>query len=136
LLVGSFDQPTMITLFGIFFGLALGALAAWSIRRSRQSRRASRDWLTTDGRIVESRVEQKNLGSGDRPGILFAPRVTYEYSVNDHTYRSERIAFSGGVSSLAPQAAQVKIARYPSGAQVTVYYNPKRPEEAVLERDG
>lgn len=136
MLVGSFDQPTMITLFGIFFGLALGALAAWSIRRSQQSRRASRDWLTTDGQIVESRVEQKNLGSGDRPGILFAPRIAYEYSVNGHTHQSERVAFSAVVWSLAPQAAQTKCARYPSGAQVTVYYNPERPEEAVLERDG
>ena len=123
----------MITAFGIFFGLTLGAIAAWFVFRDRRRNRAARAWPGIAGRIVESRVEAKTL-PGDRPTIRFAPRIAYEYAVSDRTYRSERIAFGEVFWSLAPQGAAAKVARYPAGAEVTVYYNPRRPEEAVLER--
>jgi hypothetical protein len=124
----------MITAFGILFGLALGAMAAWFVLRDRRRARATLAWPATAGRIVESRVEQKHL-PGDRPNVRFAPRITYEYTVDGRSYRSERLAFREVFWSLAPQAATVKVARYPAGAEVTVYYDPRHPDEAVLERD-
>jgi hypothetical protein len=123
----------MITAFGILFGLTLGAIAGWFVFRDRRQRRAALSWPATTGRIVESRVEPKTL-PGDRPTIRFAPRIAYEYAVHDRAYRSERIAFADAFWSLAPQGAAATVARYPAGAEVTVYYNPRRPEEAVLER--
>jgi hypothetical protein len=123
----------MITAFGILFGLTLGAIAGWFVFRDRRQRRAALSWPATTGRIVESRVEPKTL-PGDRPTIRFAPRIAYEYSVDGRAYRSGRVAFGDVFWSLAPQAARAKVARYPRGAQVTVYFNPRRPQEAVLER--
>ena len=72
---------------------------------------------------------------GDRPSTRFAPQIAYEYVVDGRTYRSEHVAFGKVFWSLAPRRAAAKVARYPAGAQVTVYFNPQRPEEAVLERD-
>jgi hypothetical protein len=123
----------MITAFGILFGLSLGAIASWFVFSAKRKRRAALAWPSTEGRIVESRVESKML-PGDRPNTRFAPRITYEYSVHGRAYRSERVAFDEIFWSLAPQAARTTVARYPSDTQVTVYYNPRRPEEAVLER--
>ena len=123
----------MITAFGIGFGLTLAAIASWFVFRDRRQSRAALAWPSTDGRIVESVVEEKHL-PGDRPNMRFAPRIAYEYSVDGRAYRSERVAFGDVFWSLAPQAARAKVARYPRGAQVTVYFNPRRPQEAVLER--
>jgi len=123
----------MITAFGILFGLALGAIAAWFVFRDRRKTLAALNWPSTEGRIVESAVDAKRL-PGDRPNVRFAPRIAYEYSVDGRRYRSEHIAFGATSWSLAPQAARATVARYPSGRSVTVYYNPKRPEEAVLHR--
>jgi hypothetical protein len=123
----------MITGFGILFGLSLGAVASWIVFRSRRKSRAARTWPSTEGRIVDSRVEAKTL-PGDRPNTRFAPRITYEYVVNGRVYQSQRIAFRETFWSLAPQSAQASAARYPAGAHVTVYYDPEHPEETVLER--
>ena len=123
----------MITAFGILFGLLLGAVAGWIVFRSQRKARAARTWPSTDGRIVESRVEEKTL-PGDRPNTRFAPRIVYEYSVDGRAYRSAHVSFGATFWSLAPQSARASLARYPTGARVTVYYDPARPEEAVLER--
>jgi hypothetical protein len=124
----------MITAFGILFGLTLGAVAAWFVFRDRRRSRAALAWPSTAGRIVESRVEEKRL-PGDRPDVRFAPRIAYEYAVDGRTYRSEQITFAGAFWTLAPQGAAAKVARYPAGKDVTVYYNPRRPAESVLERE-
>ena len=124
----------MITAFGILFGLSLGAIASWIVFRSRRRSRAARAWPSTDGRIVESRVEARTL-PGDRPNTRFTPRIAYEYSVNGRAYRSERVSFGETFWSLAPQTAQASVSRYPPGAPVAVYYDPVRPAESVLERE-
>jgi hypothetical protein len=124
----------MITGFGILFGLSLGALAAWFVFRDRRRARAARAWPATSGRIVTSSVEEKRL-PGDRPNVRFAPRVAYEYEVEGRRYQSERIAFRDVFWSLAPQGPAAQVARYPEGAAVTVYYDPQRPQDAVLERE-
>jgi hypothetical protein len=123
----------MITAFGILFGLSLGALAAWFVFRDRRRGRSALSWPATQGRIIESRVEEKCL-PGDRPNVRFAPRIAYEYVVDGRSYRSERVAFGEVFWSLAPQGAAAKVARYPAGSEVTVYYDSQRPAEAVLER--
>jgi hypothetical protein len=123
----------MITGFSILFGLLLGAVVGAIVFRSRRKARAAGAWPSTDGRVIEARVEQKTL-PGDRPTIRFAPRIAYEYSVSGRAFRSTRVSFAETFWSIAPQSAQAMLARYPIGARVTVYYDPARPEEAVIER--
>jgi len=49
-------------------------------------------------------------------------------------YKGDKITFgfTQGYGNYAK--AQAALARYPLGAQVTVYYNPANPTDAVLER--
>src|SRR6185295_5200980 len=58
--------------------------------------------------------------------------VRYRYTVGQKTYESDDIAF-GGQGHTTRLLAQQIVAKYPAGAQVQVFYNPKRPSQAVLE---
>lgn len=83
-------------------------------------------WPRSDGRVVSSQTVQ---GCGG--GRSFLPRVRFEYSVNGVTYDGERVAFGNpGCGSF--EHAQSIAARFPAGAAVPVYYEPRNPNEAVL----
>jgi hypothetical protein len=60
------------------------------------------------------------------------PAINYSYKVNSKTYQSNVIA-AGGYDVGGSGAPKV-VAKYPAGSQVTVYYNPQNPQEAVLEK--
>jgi hypothetical protein len=47
-------------------------------------------------------------------------------------YHASRVAF--GADSFGHRQAKAVVAKYPAGSAVTVYYNPEKPGEAVLEQ--
>lgn len=57
------------------------------------------------------------------------PLVIYSYSVDGEVFRCQRVrsADEGGDSAAAT------VARYPAGASVVVYYDPRNPSDALLE---
>ena len=57
--------------------------------------------------------------------------MVYEYEVDGHKYRGDRVTL-GRVSSTSPGLARRLAARYPVGREVGVHYDPKRPSESVL----
>ena len=64
------------------------------------------------------------------------PMVVYEYEVDGIKYISNRVRIQdqsgpsmGGILYSVPL-----LKRYPKGAAVTVYYNPRDPKESALER--
>lgn len=57
------------------------------------------------------------------------PLVAYEYQVEDRGYQGTRINFVGHSYSEAVDRA----AGYEPGQQVAVWYDPERPESAVLD---
>lgn len=57
--------------------------------------------------------------------------MVYDYAVAGKPYTGERISHTLVFGSFYNDAL---LARYPAGAEVRVYYNPSRPEQAVLER--
>ena len=52
--------------------------------------------------------------------------------MSGYTFRNNRVTIGEDLGNF--EVAET-IARYPVGTTVTVYYNPRRPREAVLERD-
>lgn len=97
--------------------------------------RARQHWSTVEGRVVESRVETRVEPGADRPGTRYGARVVYAYRVRDRELRGERIRFGGTLWRIDPAAAERDLAAYPLGASVTVHFDPKRPEDAVLDVD-
>jgi uncharacterized protein DUF3592 len=107
-----------------------------------------RSWIETSGRIVSSipaardvrkKVFRTTGESGDTDFITsemietknFAD-VHYEFSVAGKTYTGSRIDLS--VDSGNFHVAEI-LARYPAGKTVPVFYNPKNPNECILDRD-
>jgi hypothetical protein len=115
-------------------GLILGA----AVYKTLQVR-AAREWPSTAGKVVVSgaqvrdvRVMDSERADGFRTEQRNFANVIYEYSVAGRKLRHNRVSIGEDCGDF--QVAET-IAKYPVGAIVTVYYNPRSPKEAVLERD-
>jgi hypothetical protein len=101
--------------------------------------RAARGWPSTAGKVVVSNAEVREvkvIDSEREGGFRMEQRnfanVIYEYSVAGKKLRNNRVSIGEDRGDF--QIAET-IAKYPVGTIVTVYYNPRHPERAVLERD-
>jgi hypothetical protein len=96
------------------------------------ARRASA-WPQTQGRIVKSEVAAaRHQFAEEATEIKNEPAIVYEFSVAGKKRTGTRISIgedSGGANT------EATLAHYPVGAVVMVYYDPKDPENCVLERD-
>lgn len=113
--------------------LVLAGFGAWLLYGEREFIRlgwASYKWATTEGTIVDSFDDSFETPGIDRTNtgivsvVLKETAHVYEYQVGDRTYRSRTYCFGGSVEKAA--------AAYLIGSKVQVYYDPKRPEVAVL----
>jgi Protein of unknown function (DUF3592) len=94
--------------------------------------RQAKSWVATTGRILSSGVETRRRRFRDEPEELKdVPAVTYEFKVGGRTIDGTRVSI-GDEAGLDMDAV---LARYPAGAEVTVYYDPRDPTRCVLERD-
>ncbi|OGO25300.1 MAG: hypothetical protein A2144_04915 [Chloroflexi bacterium RBG_16_50_9] len=61
----------------------------------------------------------------------YIARIDYEYEVGSEIYRSNE---NIGSSSNWERASELFYHKYPRGTRLTVYYNPKKPQESTLKR--
>jgi hypothetical protein len=115
--------------------LPLGLILFATVYKSLEVR-AARQWPSTAGKVVISNSEVREVRVIEEHGHRFEPRnfanIVYEYSVGGQTLRNNRVSIGEDRGNF--EVAET-IARYPAGTAVTVYYNPRHPREAVLERD-
>lgn len=94
---------------------------------SRHLGARSRDWPSTQGTVIRSEVVPYRTRL-----TTHEVRIVYRYTVGGRSYISGNVRlFQLGLQS--ETAAQEVVDRYPVGKWVTVYYDPKHPELAVLE---
>jgi hypothetical protein len=112
-----------------------GLIAIAAITKYVQVRRASR-WPSVPGRVVVSKSEMRDVKSGgsdsDDTEVRNFANVIYEYKIATHTYRCDRVSIGENLGNF--EVAET-LAKYPVGTNVTVYYNPNKRDEAVLERE-
>lgn len=92
-------------------------------------------WPSTQGRVVSSKArsrERVRHGIDDEESVGTVAHVVYEYQVGEETYKGHRIRL---VEPTVKTDLAGMLQRYPAGSTVTVYYNPERPRDAVLERE-
>lgn len=65
--------------------------------------------------------------------VLDGEKLRYAYAVNGHRYVGHTVVVSAGGPSTMDATPQELVEKYPPGAEVTVYYNPKHCATAVLE---
>jgi hypothetical protein len=97
-------------------------------------------WPVAKGRITSPKVEEHRTGAasanfgGPRNRMtLYRFAVVYEYEVDGHRFRGDRIAQSPGMHRGVPEVAQQTADHYRAGKEVDVRHNPARPNECVLE---
>lgn len=92
-------------------------------------------WPRTQGEVLESRVERERSSSTHGSTITFAPRIRYQYEVQGRSFTSDRIAVGGTLDTSSKKRAAERTRRWPVGAKVPVFYNPRDPSEAYLKPD-
>ncbi len=114
--------------------LLLGGVGFFLYKRSQQSnaaRQAAQSWLSTTGTVLMSSVQSRRSGNSTST----FPVVVYQYEVNGKTHQSQTIKAGEQFMNVRILGqADATAARYPIGANVTVYYNPTNPAESALER--
>ena len=94
--------------------------------------RQAKSWVATTGRVLSAGVETRRRQFQDEPEELKdVPAVKYEFKVGSRTIDGTRISI-GDEGGLDIDAV---LKRYPAGAEITVYYDPRDPTKCVLERD-
>ena len=88
--------------------------------------RGWRSWPSVTGRIVLSRNSRGPDGEE-------LPVVLYEYAVGGRIYSSDVIWPGERPREEATSDVEALLSKYFVGANVTVFYNPKRPRSAFLE---
>jgi hypothetical protein len=114
---------TIYTLYRLFQVLQL-----W------QKVRQSQAWPSASGTVLKSRISRSTTFIKGRNVTRYTPLVDYEYSVNGKQYKGKEIMFGWAPNYRSEGRAQAYMDRYPAGSQVTLFYNPSKPREAVLER--
>ena len=116
----------------------IALIAGAAIYKYLQVRQAS-DWPSAIGKVVVSKSEVRTVKTfdDDREGGRgeeernFA-KIVYEYTVDGEKLRGDRVSIGEDLGNF--EVAET-IAKYPVGTVVTVYFDPRHPNKAVLERD-
>jgi hypothetical protein len=95
-------------------------------------------WLPIPGKIVSARVVARSVESLSNDSqtqgaseVRNFPEIEFEYEVGGRKYRGSRYSVQENLGNFEiPET----MARFPKGAKVTVFYDPKDPNKAVIER--
>ena len=115
----------------LLIGLTGLLYAGWNFKQDR----ASLSWPETTGKIIHSDVEVVTHRSNDTDGFdstKYDVRVHYAYDVNGQAHESRRLRF--GSSGFKGRSDANKFhRRFPSGKEVSVYYDPAKPTRCVAQ---
>jgi energy-coupling factor transporter transmembrane protein EcfT len=134
-LVGGFMNPGVEKLAGAIIFTGIGILIALFSYSAYKTSAESKDWPTVEGVIVKSEIEQQTSTSGEgtnkKTTVNSYPKIAYRYQVDGQDHKCTKISFF----SASGNANQV-VSRYPKGKTIRVYYNPAKPQQAVLVPGG
>jgi hypothetical protein len=116
--------------FLVMSGVMLYILGVYGnkFRLVRQSRR----WPSTMGEIIQSKVVRES----NHDGSYYSAKVVYRYSARGRVYEADTVQIGAGGNTGAKKKARRIVGRYPVGTQALVYFDPKQPDRACLERRG
>jgi hypothetical protein len=118
--------------FLILFSLVWLAISVFVMRRSL----GSRSWPRTVGTVVSAEVKRTVTNGIPVNSVSYEPYVKYTYSVRGQQYAHDKLTAAVTPGIREPAGAGAIVAKYPIGHQVTVFYNPADPGDAVLVAGG
>jgi len=93
---------------------------------------SSLSWPAVSGVIKSSELHEDISKEHGRTKKTYLANLRYEYSVAGNRYTSDRFCF-GNYGSSERKRAWMICNRYAKGTNAQVIYNPKHPEESVLQ---
>ena len=121
--------PIIISVLLLLFGgfLLFDAVKNWLKHRESES------WQPVSAQIVSSKVTVHRRGKG---GTAYGMSITYSYRVMGREYQGNQYRFGAdGIVLGTRQKAEATVAQNPAGKQITIYYDPNAPDQAVFERN-
>lgn len=94
--------------------------------------RLSLSWPTATGTVIHSSVKNYTSISGGKSTQMYSADIKYRYTVNKKTYISGDVSL-GDHSSNSSGGMRELTMLYPVGKSITVYYDPYKPNSALLE---
>ncbi|HSR02462.1 MAG TPA: DUF3592 domain-containing protein [Methylophilaceae bacterium] len=92
----------------------------------------SNGWPYVQGKITQSElIERKRSNKNSDIISVYSAKIEYQYEIDDNNYTGAEIKWADGNSDKI--LALIK-KEHPAGSSVTVYYNPQKPNEAILQK--
>ncbi|HST78677.1 MAG TPA: DUF3592 domain-containing protein [Verrucomicrobiae bacterium] len=102
--------------------------AIWALNKARKAM-ATRRWTKVPCTVASLEIVPQSSRISDKEA--FSVRTEYSYRVNETSYTSDTVTNSHA-EFLSKEEVQALTARLPQGSVGVAYYNPKRPQQAVL----
>lgn len=120
--------------------ITIAVLGFVSFFRARRIAKASAGWPTVPGAIVQSSIIEERIEDPDNEDKSIKRLISryqldlrYRYRIGTRDYVGLVANWGWAPVYALRELAEAAAARYRQGQAVTVYYNPDRPAEAVLE---
>jgi tetratricopeptide (TPR) repeat protein len=114
----------------------LGIVILYSVFSIRNQAREGMNWPQTKGQVLSTSLVINHLPKfidlRDDPTRWFGAQIRYGYTVGNEDYESDRLSFLKG-DTRDPQVALKIMNKYRHEHEITVYYDPKDPQKAVLQ---
>jgi hypothetical protein len=117
---------------GGLFGAAVGVLCLYRHFQLQSAGKASVGWPIAPGRILVSKITEKESWDNGIRSVDNIPTVSYAYDVAGNSHSADKIAYKIFLNMTQIQAQSV-LDKYPVGAAVSVHYQPSDPSQSVLE---
>lgn len=116
------------TLPVLAIALAFLLSSLWQLYRQSRAQR----WYATKGTVVGYQV-RRTMGPDRESFYQVDPK--YSYTVAGTHFNGSRLSFADKSEALTEvQAIERAKQRFPSGTEVTVYYDPNAPDHSVVDR--
>jgi len=117
------------------FVMIISALGCLYFIKSIVKYTGTNNWKTTQATITDSKLKIQEAGADS--DAYYEPVINYKYKVGFKDYSSGNIYPYGMFSGTGNEAAAKKtVGKYQEGQIVPVYYNPSKPDESFLVREG
>ncbi|BBB32603.1 hypothetical protein TTHT_1065 [Thermotomaculum hydrothermale] len=126
------SAKSLFFIFLICLAAGLGSFFMWKSGMKKVN--ASKKWPSVSGTITESKLITKREWDKKKKKYnnTYSYKIRYQYSVNNTDYEGNRVSF-GRFTSNSKYVVKSKLKEYPVNKKVNVFYNPEKPNEAVLE---
>lgn len=122
-----FDKAIFVLL------VLMGSLLIWQAHTSAARAREQQSWPQTKGKIISTEILEGTItDSNTKEATTYAPKINYEYSVGGKRYMSSVYTLDPHWVLEFREQAETIVKDYPIGREVPIFYDPQRPEVAIL----